>query len=123
MRMKLSSKELKKVVVGAFTLSFLALAILFQASSQAAITTAADGAATFKAKCTACHGADGSGNTAAGKSLKVRDLRSAEVQKQSDEQLFNIIAKGKGKMTGYQKTLGAEKCKEQVAFIRHLAGK
>jgi cytochrome c6 len=121
--MKLSSKELKTVVVGAFTLSILGLANVFQAGSQAAIRPAGDGAATYKAKCVACHGADGSGNTAAGKSLKARDLRSAEVQKQSDDQLFNIIAKGKGKMPGYEKTLGAETCKELVAYVRHLGGK
>ena len=123
MRMKLSIKELTKVVVGAFTLSFLALAILFQPSSQAAITPAGDGAATYKAKCIACHGADGSGNTATGKTLKVRDLRSAEVQKQSDDQLFNIIAKGKEKMPGYEKTLGGDKCKELVGYVRHISGK
>ena len=121
--MRLSIKELKKVVVGAFTFSILALTILFQASSQAAITPAGDGAATYKAKCIACHGADGSGNTTTGKTLKVRDLRSAEVQKQSDDQLFNIVAKGKEKMPGYEKTLGADKCKELVAYVRHLAGK
>ena len=121
--MKLSIKKLKKVVVGVFTVSILGMAILFQASSQAAITPAGDGAATYKAKCAACHGADGIGNTAAGKSLKARDLRSAEVQKQSDDRLFNLIAKGKGKMPGYEKTLGADKCKELVAYVRHLAGK
>ena len=121
--MKFSIKQLKKVVVGAFTLSLLGLASLLQANSQAAITPAGEGAGTYKAKCVACHGADGSGNTTAGKSLKARDLRSAEVQKQSDDQLFNLIAKGKGKMPGYEKTLGAEKCKELVAYVRHLGGK
>lgn len=121
--MKLSIKQLKKVAVGAFTLSILTLATLFQAGSQAAVTPAGDGAATYKAKCASCHAADGSGNTAAGKSLKVRDLRSADVQKQSDDQLYNLIAKGKAKMPGYEKTLGAEKCKELVAYIRHLGGK
>ena len=41
----------------------------------------ADGAAIFKTKCAPCHGADGSGQTPVGKNLKVKDLRSAEVQK------------------------------------------
>ena len=121
--MKLSIKELKKVVVGGFTVSILTLAVLFQASSQAAVTPAGDGAATYKAKCAGCHGADGSGATAAGKALKVRDLRSAEVQKQSDDQLSSLIGKGKGKMPGYEKSLGADKCKELVAYVRHVAGK
>lgn len=121
--MKLSIRDLKKVVVGAFTVSILALGILFQGSSQAAIIPGGDGAVTYKAKCVACHGADGSGDTAAGKSLKVRDLRSGEVQKLTDDQLFALISKGKGKMPGYEKTLGAEKCKELVAYVRHLGGK
>lgn len=121
--MKLSMKELKKVVVGAFTISILALVVVLQTASQAASTVAGDGAATYKAKCVSCHAADGSGSTTAGKALKTRDLRSADVQKQSDDQLFNLIAKGKGKMPGYEKTLGADKCKELVAHIRRLAGK
>ena len=38
------------------------------------------GAALYKAKCTACHGADGKGETAMGKANKLRDLGSADVQ-------------------------------------------
>lgn len=84
---------------------------------------AGDPASTFKSKCASCHATDGSGGTAAGKSLKLRDLRSAEVQKQSDDQLYASIAKGKGKMPGYEKTLGAETCKALVGHMRKLAGK
>jgi cytochrome c6 len=116
--MKSSIKEVKKVVVATMTLSILALVILFQNSSQAAGTTAGDGGETYKAKCVACHGADGTGNTPAGKAMKVRDLTSADVQGQTDDQLYDIIAKGKGKMPAYEKTLGADKCKELVAYIR-----
>lgn len=118
--MRLSIKGLKKVVVGAMTFAILALVILFQTSSKAAGTTAGDGGETFKAKCVACHGADGTGNTAAGKAMKVRNLASAEVQGQTDAQLYDIIAKGKGKMPGYEKPLGADKCKELVAYVRTL---
>ena len=39
------------------------------AVSAAAVSQAQDsGAATYKAKCASCHGADGTGNTPAGKS-------------------------------------------------------
>jgi cytochrome c oxidase cbb3-type subunit III len=82
-----------------------------------------DGASIFKAKCTACHGADASGNTSVGKTLKIRDLRSAEVQAQSDAQLSNIISKGKGKMQAYGKSLSQEQIHELVAFIRELGKK
>jgi mono/diheme cytochrome c family protein len=118
--MKLSTKRLKTVVIAAMTLSTLALMVLFQTGSQAMVTPADEGAAIFKAKCAACHGADGSSNTPAGKSLKIRNLRSAEVQAQSDAQLFNIISKGKGKMTAYGKSLGDDKVHQLVAFVRTL---
>ena len=118
--MKFSIKGLKTIVLGTVTFAILALVILFQTSSQAAGTTAGDGGETFKAKCVACHGADGTGNTAAGKAMKVRDLTSAEVQGQTDAQLYELIAKGKGKMPAYEKTLGADSCKALVAYIRTL---
>jgi mono/diheme cytochrome c family protein len=118
--MRFSINGLKAVVVGAITVAMLALVILFQTSSQAAGAPAGDGGETFKAKCVACHGADGTGNTAAGKAMKVRDLTSAAVQEQTDAQLLEIIAKGKGKMPAYEKSLGADKCTELVAYIRTL---
>ena len=81
---------------------------------------AADAAATYKSKCASCHSANGSGQTATGKTLKLKDLRSAEVQALSDEQLLAIISKGKGKMPGYAKMLGADTCKALVAHVRQL---
>jgi len=116
--MKFSINGFKKTAVLATAIAMLALMILFQTGTQAA--AAGDGAALFKAKCAACHAGDGSGNTPAGKSLKVRDLRSGEVQGQSDAQLYNSIAKGKGKMPAFENSLGADKCKELVAFVRTL---
>ena len=60
------------------------------------------GATLYRQKtCATCHGADGSGNTPAGKSLKARDLRAEEVQKQSDDELASAIADGRGKMPAF----------------------
>jgi mono/diheme cytochrome c family protein len=118
--MRLSITALKKVIATTASVSTLALMILFQTSSQAMVSPAEDGAGLYKAKCAMCHAADGSGSTAAGKSMKVRDLRSAEVQGQTDEQLYGIIASGKGKMPAYEKTIGADSCKALVAYIRTL---
>lgn len=89
-------------------------------SSAVSAAAAGDAAATYKSKCASCHGADGGGQTAAGKAMKVKDLRSAEVQGLSDDQLYALIAKGKGKMPGYEKSLGADTCKALVAYIRQL---
>jgi mono/diheme cytochrome c family protein len=118
--MKPEITAVKKIVAATATVATLALMILFQTSSQAMISPAEDGAGLFKAKCAMCHAVDGSGSTTVGKSMKVRDLRSTDVQGQTDEQINGIIASGKGKMPAYEKTLGADTCKALVAYIRTL---
>ena len=75
----------------------------------------------FVAKCASCHGKDGSGSTTMGKKLALRDLRSPEVQKQTDQQLFDITAKGKKKMPAYEKKMSAQQIHDLVAYIRTLA--
>lgn len=80
-----------------------------------------DAAAVFKAKCAVCHGANGDGNTNVGKGMKLRDLRSPDVQKQTDAQLNTIVCCGKGKMPGYQGKLTDDQIKQQVAYMRTLA--
>ena len=92
----------------------LATALLLPAGLQAG------GAETFKAKCAACHGADGAGQTGMGKKMGLRDLGSAEVQKQTDAELTAITADGKGKMPGYGAKLSAEEIKALVAHMRSL---
>lgn len=79
------------------------------------------GESIFVAKCAACHGKDGSGTTTMGKKLALRDLRSPDVQKQTDQQLFDITAKGKKKMPPYEKKMSAQQIHDLVAYIRILA--
>jgi cytochrome c6 len=86
----------------------------------AAVAQAEDAAAIYKAKCATCHGATGAGDTGMGKTLKLRALGSADVQKQSDDELNTIISKGKGKMPGYTGKLSADDIKGLVKFIRTL---
>lgn len=81
------------------------------------------GAALYKAKCAACHGADGKGETTLGKASKLRDLGSADVQKLSDAELTTWIESGKGKMPAYGKSLKPEQIKDLVTYIRSLAKK
>lgn len=94
----------------------LLTATVFSASASA-------GGDAFKAKCVGCHGADGGGQTALGTKLKLRDLRSAEVQKQSDAELESIVEKGKTPMPAFGKTLGAPAVQELVAYMRTIAAK
>jgi len=86
---------------------------------------AQDAAATFKAKCSVCHGADGSANSAMGKQLGAKDLRSEEVQKQTDAQLNAAITNGMGggKMPAYKGKLTDDQIKGLVSYVRSLAKK
>jgi cytochrome c6 len=78
------------------------------------------GTELFKKSCAMCHSADGSGSSPMGQKMGVRDLRSAEVQKQTDAQLTEIVSKGKGKMPAYGDKLKPEQVKDLVACIRGL---
>ena len=81
---------------------------------------AEDVAALYKSKCAACHGADGKGDTPAGKKLGARDLHSPEVAKMSDTELFDITKKGKEKMPAYDKKLTDDQIKELIKYVRSL---
>jgi cytochrome c6 len=105
---------------GAFALLLL-LAVFFFPAKAGAQTDAT--AALFKAKCAVCHGETGDGNTPVGKGMKLRDLRSVEVQKQTDAQLTTITCCGKGKMPGYQGKLSDSQITQLVAYVRTLAAK
>ena len=80
------------------------------------------GAALFKAKCQSCHGADGKGETPAGKAMKAGDFGSPDVQKMSDADLAALITNGKGKMPAF-KALSADQVKDLVAYVRSLGKK
>src|SRR5438309_9080942 len=77
----------------------------------------------FLDKCANCHGKDGAGQTAKGKKLKLRDLRSADVQKITDEKMVELISKGNKDMDGFAKELNEKQIKDLVAYLRTLAKK
>ena len=96
----------------------LVLALLALIATPMLADATPDGASIFKAKCAMCHGPDGSGQTAMGKSLRIRALGSAEVQKQTDAELTNIITNGKNKMLPYKGKLTSEEIRALVGHIR-----
>ncbi len=105
---------MKKCVV-----TLIALAIVLGAAPLFADSTP-DAVALYKSKCAMCHGADGKGQTSIGKSQKLRDLGSPDVQKQTDQQLGDIILNGKGKMLAFKGKLTNEQIKSLVGFIRTM---
>jgi len=98
------------------------LVILLVAGVVALATSAIaqDAAGTYKAKCAMCHGADGKGSPI-GLKMGAHDFTSADVQKQTDAQLTEIITKGKNKMPAYEGKLKDTEIKDLVAYIRGLA--
>ena len=104
---------MKTILKASLMISALTLAL-------SAYTFASPGADTFKVKCAACHGATGAGDTKMGQNLKLRDLGSADVQKQTEDELEAIISKGKGKMPAYGGKLTKKQIDDLVKFIRSL---
>jgi mono/diheme cytochrome c family protein len=100
-----------------------AFILLSTAPGPGLLAAASQGETLYKGKCASCHGPDGAGQTSMGKMMKVNDLRSPEVQKKSDAELAEFIAKGKSPMPAYEKTLNQEQIKAVVSYLRELAKK
>jgi len=105
-------RELFLRLIPAGILCCLALSSATQAQS--------DPAKIFKTNCTLCHSADGSGDSATGKAFHAKDLRSAEVQKQTDAELAEVITKGRGKMPAFGTKIKPDDVKKLVAYLRAL---
>ncbi len=81
---------------------------------------AEDSAATFKAKCAMCHGADGAGKTVMGAKFNIPDLRAPEIQKLSATELGAVITKGKNKMPAFEGKLTPAEIASLAGYIQHL---
>ena len=102
----------------------LFVGVMFFVASIVRANPAPDAAAsaTYRAKCAVCHGPDGSGS-AVGKSMKVPDLRSSEVQKLPDVQLAQIISDGKGGMPSFKSSLSEDQVQSLVTHVRSMRAK
>jgi cytochrome c6 len=104
-------------------LSFrMTLAVLLGCGAIAVCSVSAaaqDAAATYKAKCAMCHGADGKGGK-----MGTKDFASPEIQKMSDAELAEVIAKGKApKMPSYEGKLKDNEIKDLAAYVKGLGKK
>jgi cytochrome c6 len=86
------------------------------ASSGAAF--GADAGALWAQNCASCHGKDGSGTTAMGKKLGLKDY--TKVQGFSDAEAAEVIKNGRAKMKGYKDKLSDADVKALVAYVRSL---
>lgn len=102
------------------------LAILSAAVAAAPIAHPAAPDAWTK-NCAACHGADGTGHTRAGRMAGVKDMTAADYQaKFTDADAVKRItdglkdANGKVKMKAFGQTLSADDINGLVAYVRSL---
>jgi mono/diheme cytochrome c family protein len=94
--------------------------LLMVASVPGKVMAASDAGSMFKEKCTLCHGPDGSGKTPTGTALKAKDLRSDEVQKQTDAELTEFIRKGRNKMPAFGQKFKPEQIQQLIEYVRQL---
>lgn len=100
-------------------LTLLCALVPWVAASAASPDAAAKN--TFSTTCSSCHGPTGKGDTPVAQSLKVADLTSAAVQSQTNEQLSQVIANGRGNMPSFKGSLSADQINTLVAYIRTLS--
>ena len=76
--------------------------------------------------CAICHGKEGNGRGVLAKDVKmnVRDWHNAHLLSTfTDGDLFYILAKGKGRMPGYEKRVTAEQMWKMIDYVRSLGEK
>ena len=100
---------------------FAAAAIIMLGMPLTLKADAVAGKADFEKSCKACHLADGKGNPAIAKAMKVelRPLGSKEVQAKADAELSKNISEGMGKMKPV-KSLATPDVKSVVEYVRTL---
>src|SRR6266478_8707901 len=110
-------KKTNGLVASVLTVTLVIVWLLVGSATVAVAASASGndpGASTFEAHCATCHAPDGSGNSAVGKSMKIPDLHSAEVQKLSDAQLAEVISNGKNSMPPFKESLNPDQIHDLV---------
>jgi len=104
-----------------------ALLFVVAATGLATSSFAASAAENWENLCAKCHGADGAGQTKAGKKLGVKDYTDAKVQAEmkDDDMLKTILSgvsdkAGKEKMKAYREEISETEAKDLVAYVRHF---
>jgi mono/diheme cytochrome c family protein len=121
---KKSINGLEANVTSVLTVALLVIWVVI-GSGTVAVAASAGGsdpaAGTFAVHCATCHASNGSGDTAAGKSMNIPDLQSPAIQSQSDAQLAEIIANGKGAMPPFKSSLSKDEIDALAKHVHQLA--
>ena len=117
----------KIVIIFAVVVAFVAAmptgsANIKEAKTAVAVMKPADGKALYAEHCARCHGTDGRGRTALGRTFKCPDLTSSKTQGRSDSRFRSAIKNGRGNMPAFAKKLSAQDILALIAYIRSLKG-
>lgn len=96
--------------------------VIFFLAHPSAFAAPQDAAANYGHKCAVCHGQDGSGNTAKGKKVHVKDVHAN--MKDSEADMIKIVTEGKGDdMDSYKSEFTPAQIKDLVDYYRGLGSK
>jgi mono/diheme cytochrome c family protein len=105
----------------------VALFLVFLSLCAVSFAAEDDGPALFDAYCRPCHDGNGDGKTAASQRMVLPDLRSSQVQKLTDEDLFQRIGNGAHHKqyphTFLKKGMTEAQVREVIAYIRTFKAK
>ncbi len=116
------ARIIRKYKIGVIAMLPLFLIVMTH-SAAAQAGKAEEGQKLFDLNCTKCHGPDGSGDTAIGKAVGAKDLRSPEAQKLTDAQIFAQIDQGKNNMPPFGGMLDKAKIEDLIAYVHVLTKK
>jgi len=100
-----------------------AVLVLALAAGTAMGFAQSGGEATYKAKCQMCHGATGTGDTPAGKAMKVKSFADPILIKMSDTAILGLTKNGTGKMPSFKDKLTDSQIQEVIVFVHELQKK
>jgi mono/diheme cytochrome c family protein len=110
-----SARGIRLGVAGLAVLGFMTISLL-RLGTLSAQQPADD---IYNHKCAVCHGKDGLGNTAKGKKVHVKDVRTN--LKDTEAEMVKVVTDGKGDdMDSYKKLYTPDQIKQLVDYYRSL---
>jgi len=88
----------------------------------AAVADVANGKEVYAVRCLKCHGEDGRGTPRVAQMLQteIPDLTSRGVQTKKDQELLQIVNKGKRKMPAFEWSMEQKDREDVLAYVRAL---
>jgi mono/diheme cytochrome c family protein len=109
-------------VRGRSRLALLSIGAILVCSMLAGTLSAQTAEDLYNKKCAVCHAKDGSGNTAKGKKVHVKDVH--DNMKDSEAVMIKVVTDGKGDdMDSYKSQFTADQIKALVEYYRSLGQK